>query len=125
VTSETHGWSDGWSAFLNSLATRGGAIFILTFIVFFADFGGFVMYLRHDVTVDGLAKIVTGSGLFAGALLIVLKGSTDSSATATGPAGTVSASSAPLATAIPEPTNTSLPVQTVQTAAGTIAKPKG
>lgn len=71
-----------WNAFLNSLATRGGAIFVLLTIVVFVDGGSFVVYLRHDMDAHALLDVV-GSGAIIGALLLALKGSSDSTATAT------------------------------------------
>jgi diaminopimelate epimerase len=83
-----------WSAFLASLATRGGAIFILLSIVGVVDFAAFVMYLRHDIGYQGLATFC-GSGAFTGALLLALKGSSDNVATITGTGGSASVSSTP------------------------------
>lgn len=68
-----------WTAFLNSLATRGGAIFVLLFLTAIVDIGAFIVYLRHDIDAHGLVDIV-GSGAIIGALLLALKGSSETSA---------------------------------------------
>jgi len=78
-----------WTNFLNSLATRGGAIFLLTAI--FATGVCVSIHLIHHGEAGGqLAATLMGSfSSFSGALLLALKGSSESSATATtGPSGT-------------------------------------
>lgn len=73
---------DSWNKFLASLATRGGAIFILLFLTVTVDLGVFIMYLKHDMDFRGLAYVVTSGGL-VNALMLALKGSSDSTATTT------------------------------------------
>ena len=65
-----------WTQFLNSLATHGGAIFILLTMVVGADFAAFVLYLRHDIPVSGLVGLVSTGGALTGALLLALKAET-------------------------------------------------
>ena len=78
-----------WTNFLNSLATRGGAIFLLFMINVIGT--AVIMHLIHHNEAAGAlgAVITTTFGNFSGALLIALKGSSESNATATtGPSGT-------------------------------------
>lgn len=82
---------DNWNAFLASLATRGGAILILLLLTVLVDVGAFIIYLRHDLSVGQLGAILASGGVF-NALLIVLKGSSDSSASVSGPSGSAAAS---------------------------------
>lgn len=65
-----------WQAFLNSIATRGGAILILLIMTGVADGGAFTMYLRHDMDARGLAYFVTSGGMI-NALMLALKGSSE------------------------------------------------
>jgi hypothetical protein len=78
-----------WLQFLNSLATRGGAIFILLILVLSVDVGAFILHLRGEISIQALIGILSNSGVM-GALLLALKGSSDSSASASvGPSGSI------------------------------------
>lgn len=70
-----------WTSFLNSLATRGGAILILGSMTVIVDVGAFVVYLRHDLSVQGLAMILSSGGVL-NALMVTLKGSSDTNSAA-------------------------------------------
>ncbi len=72
-----------WNAFLQSLATRGGAIFILVLLTVIVWLGTGMMYLRHDLTAEQLKDTVGGSGAITGALLLALKASSDTQTTVT------------------------------------------
>jgi hypothetical protein len=74
-------------------ATRGGSIVLLVMIVGSIDVAAFVMYLRHDISAEGL-KDICGAGAFAGALLLALKAGSDSTATVTAGGVTASAGTA-------------------------------
>lgn len=64
---------DKWQKWLNSLATRGGAIFILVLLTVAADGGAFTMYhLMHDLDARGLAYFVASGGML-NALMLALK----------------------------------------------------
>ncbi len=73
----------GWMGFLNSLSTRGGAIFMLVLINFVGV--GVTMHLIHHGEAAGAlgASLMTGFSNFQGALLMALKGSSDSTASVT------------------------------------------
>src|SRR5271154_815494 len=83
-----------WNEFLTSLGTRGGAIFILTLI--FVGSMCFALHLIHhgESSSPLAASLISTFAGFSGALLMALKGSSDSTATVTGPGGTASASTA-------------------------------
>ena len=95
-----------WQNFLNSLSTRGGAIFLLT--VIFGTGVCVIIHLIHHGEAGGqlAAQLVGTFSGFSGALLLALKGSSESSATASsGPGGpTVTASTTPTANPPANPT---------------------
>jgi len=78
-----------WQNFLNSLSTRGGAIFLL-FAISIAGMSVIVHMVHHQEESSMFAgAILSTFSSFSGALLLALKGSSESTATAsTGPEGT-------------------------------------
>lgn len=97
------------AAFLNLLATRGGAIFLLL-VINGVGIGIAVFLILKGLYVTALAATIsTVLGNYNGALLMALKGSSDSTATVSGPSGSASASTAPTpATAPAEGTQVSV-----------------
>lgn len=88
-----------WQNFLNSLSTRGGAIFLL-FAVCIAGILVILHMIHHGEEGSMFAGAVMSTfSSFSGALLLALKGSSEASATASsGPGGpTVTASTTPTA----------------------------
>src|ERR1700683_2761133 len=83
---------EAWTVFLNSLATRGGAVFTLSWCC--VGLLAFMLHMLHHGEASTTMETTISAMLsgFSGALLLALKGSSDSSATATTstPAGTVS-----------------------------------
>lgn len=72
-----------WTNFLNSLATRGGAIFILMMLSLIG-FGITIHIIHHGDDNNMIAAgLVTTLGNFTGALLLALKGSSETTSTAT------------------------------------------
>jgi hypothetical protein len=72
-----------WTNFLNSLATRGGAIFILM-VLSLTGFGITLHIIHHGEDSSMVAAgLVTTLGNFTGALLLALKGSSETTSTAT------------------------------------------
>lgn len=93
-----------WQNFLNSLSTRGGAIFLLS-MVFTSGMIVVVHLIHHNETDSMFAGMILSTfSSFSGALLLALKGSSESSASASaGPGGpVVTASTAPAPTPSPE-----------------------
>ncbi len=101
---------DRWNKFLSSLATRGGAIFVLL-VLSGAGFA-ITLHIIHagEDTSMVAAGLVTTLGNFTGALLLALKGSSESSATASvSPEGVTKVSagdSAAVSTSAPSTTET-------------------
>lgn len=83
-----------WNEFLQSLGTRGGAIFLLTLIFLGGMF--FSLHLIHhgEAASPLAASLMSTFAGFSGALLMALKGSSDSTATVSGPSGSATASTA-------------------------------
>lgn len=72
-----------WNSFLASLSTRGGAIFVLL-VLSFTGFGITIHLIHHNEASGQIAAgLITTLGNFTGALLLALKGSSETSATAT------------------------------------------
>ena len=66
-----------WQAWLNSLATRGGAILILLFLVLLnITVTVYVVHKGWDSSMM-IGSMIAGLGAFMGALLLALKGSSD------------------------------------------------
>jgi hypothetical protein len=85
-----------WNAFLTSLSTRGGAIFLLMMINA-VGVGVTVLLIFKGYFVTALAATIsTVLGNYNGALLMALKGSSDSTAIVSGPGGSATASTAPV-----------------------------
>jgi hypothetical protein len=78
-----------WQNFLNSLSTRGGAIFLL-FLVCLTGIFVILHMIHHGEDGSMFAGVVISTfSSFSGALLLALKGSSESTASAsTGPEGT-------------------------------------
>lgn len=113
-----------WNEFLKSLATRGGAIFLLLLIMGAIDPASFTIFLLHQMSFEQLKDVVSTSG-FASALLISLKATSDSTATATGPSGSVIASTAgipvPIAAPVISPAPAPVPVPVSAVSSSVIA----
>jgi hypothetical protein len=75
-------WSQAWNNFLSTLATRGGAIFIL--LVLSLTGFGITLHIIHHGESDSMAAagLITTVGNFTGALLLALKGSSETTSTA-------------------------------------------
>lgn len=66
-----------WQAWLNSLATRGGAILILLLLVLLnITVTVYVVHKGWDSSMM-IGSMIAGLGAFMGALLLALKGSSD------------------------------------------------
>ena len=79
-----------WNDFLTSLSTRGGAILILSLLC--TAIVALMLHLVHHNELGNQfgTTIVTTFASFSGALLLALKGSSETSASAsTGPSGTM------------------------------------
>jgi hypothetical protein len=100
-----------WNEFLQSLSTRGGAVFLLT--VIFGIGTAVSMHLIHhgEASSPLAASLMSTFAGFSGALLLALKGSSDSTATVSGPSGTATASTAPTTPNTPTPEGTQATAQ--------------
>jgi hypothetical protein len=66
-----------WQAFLNSIATRGGAVLILLFLVMLDISVTLCVVWKGWDSSTMVGAMVAGLGAFTGALLLALKGSSD------------------------------------------------
>lgn len=96
-----------WQYFLNSLATVGGNLFVLS--IFVLLFFGLVLYTLHDASANvQVISTVTGAfTTFSGALLLALKGrTTDANPSTTGGttfSTTIETKTTPVVPPVPQP----------------------